>query len=69
METLKDLSAASERMAFVAGGYFPPCTTKVVVETEGGICEAASQPASIKMEQQTIEVDEWAEIGNEVSFD
>lgn len=47
--------------------YEAPVTWRNRVETEGGICEAAS--VQVEIEKQTIEVEEWKEVGNEVSFD
>jgi len=50
-----------------AGFYEAPATWRNSVETEGCFCE--SDPVQVKMENATIEVEEWAEVGDEVSFD
>lgn len=47
--------------------YEAPVTWRNRVETEGGICESA--PAQVEINNQTIEVEEWATVGNDVTFE
>lgn len=52
---------------FPVGEYVAPYTTKVSVETEGGLCDS-SKPASVEMKSQTIEVEEYVSIENDITF-
>ena len=48
--------------------YLTPAVQAERVAIEGSIC-AGSDVKKIKAEQPNVEVDEWDEIGNEISFD
>lgn len=47
-------------------GYQPPRTICTAVEAEGCFC--ASEPAAIKQENNSIVVEEYSSIDNEVTF-
>lgn len=61
------ISSAPVQSGIMAGGYVAPCTTRAGVQTEGVLCE--SQDAEIKLEKKTIEVEEWATIENDITFE
>lgn len=46
--------------------YEAPVTRRTGVETEGGFC---ASEASIKIEEEIIEVEDYTEITNEITFD
>lgn len=49
--------------------YESPSTKKAQVEIEEGICVASGADAKIKKEDVNIEVKEYTEIDNSISFD
>lgn len=50
--------------------YEVPLTRKMQVEVESGFCVVASgKESTIKKDESTIEVEEYKEINNEISFD
>lgn len=48
--------------------YLTPATQAVRIAVESSVC-AASDVKEIKTDKPNVEVDEWDEIGNEISFD
>ena len=48
--------------------YLSPATQAIRVSVESSIC-AGSDLKTIKSETHNVEVDEWDEIGNDISFD
>ncbi len=48
--------------------YLTPAVYAERVVIEGSIC-AGSDVKTIKTDKPNVEVDEWDEIGNEISFD
>lgn len=51
------------------GTYQAPFTLHTIVETEGGLCDATSSPVNVEIKEQTIEVEEWNSIENDIAFD
>ena len=48
--------------------YLTPATQAVRIAVESSVC-AGSDVKEIKTDKPNVEVDEWDEIGNEISFD
>lgn len=52
---------------FRPGGYEPPRTRRSAVVAESAMCAESS--ASIEIEEEIIEVEDYREISNEITFD
>lgn len=48
--------------------YLTPITQAVRIAVENSVC-AGSDVKKIETEKPNVEVDDWDEIGNEISFD
>lgn len=57
-----------KRIANNRKDYLTPETKAVRVAIEGSVC-AGSDVKKINTEKPNVEVDDWDEIGNEISFD
>lgn len=53
---------------FKQDDYQPPRTIRTRVQTEGSFC-ASGDEVNVDVDDQKIEVEEYQEIGNEISFD
>jgi len=57
-----------KRITKARRNYLAPETRAVRVAVESAVC-AGSDVKTIKTETPNVEVDDWDEIGNEISFD
>ncbi len=57
-----------KRIAKIRRDYLAPETRAVRIAMEGSVC-AGSDIKKINTEKPNVEVDDWDEIGNEISFD
>ena len=57
-----------KRIANNRRDYLAPETRAVRIAMEGSVC-AGSDIKKINTEEPNVEVDDWDEIGNEISFD
>ena len=57
-----------EKMTQNKQTYLAPDTRAVRIAVESSVC-ASSNVKEIKTEKPDIEVDDWDEIGNDISFD
>ncbi len=57
-----------KRITKIRRDYLAPETRAVRIDVESAVC-AGSDVKTIKTENPNVEVDDWDEIGNEISFD